>query len=151
MPVIISNNLVRNFPEFACHSRGLHWTGFEWLRAWEGGRYRPLLLVMTVVCFSKFFRWPKVDSLSILRARHFNFRADSKADFVAGCYSGLRMMLTAEEQEQGLQAAGLPAEPSRRAEMGGDMLLRGEWRTKLVRKRQAKNRREQGECSPEDG
>ena len=55
-----------------------------------------------------------------LSARNFNFRADTEADFVAGCYSGLQMLLTAEEQAQELWAAGLPAETSHRAETGGE-------------------------------
>ena len=54
-----------------------------------------------------------------LSARHFNFRADSEAEFLAGCYGGLRMLLTDKEQAQGLQAAGLPAMTSHRAETRG--------------------------------
>ena len=44
-----------------------------------------------------------------------DIRGDSRADFIAGCYAGLRMMLPMAERVQGLAKEGLPEEGAGRS------------------------------------
>ena len=54
-----------------------------------------------------------------LMAGHYDFRADTEADFLRGCYSGLRMFQSRDEFERGLRAEGLAHGTGPRAEARG--------------------------------